>query len=289
MVFAPILLRPSRSDDLDALTALATASCLSSIDQLPVFRDRKDEIEPAFRRFLSEEWPRILVAEHDQQILGLVSPDVKTGEISDLWVDPAEQGTGIGGVLLSAGEAAIRQNGQSCAWLTTHADNRKALRFYLSQGYALLSIAPVVGTTLPDVTYPRALLGKQLSRPDAAKAKTMMDVRAGIDMLDPMLVSLLAERFAFIDRAADLKPTLAMPARVQERVEEVVANARSQAESLGFSPDLIEKLWRAMVDLAIAREEDAMMSKNRTSTSKTSDTASLTPLSADLDTKKAAS
>lgn len=88
----------------------------------------------------------------------------------------------------------------------------------------------------------------------------MADVRIGIDTLDPMLVSLVAERFAFIDRAADLKPALAMPARVGDRVEEVVANARAQAEGMGFDPDLTETLWRTMIDLAIEREEDKMAS-----------------------------
>ena len=254
-----ILIRPAEADDTEALIALGTASCLSSIDDLPEFRNRKDEMEPAFARFIPADLDRIVVLEAGGDLAGFVTAQAQTGEITDLWVDPARQNAGLGAILLASAEAEIRKAGHNCAWLTTHERNRRALRFYQTQGYTLLSITEAPGETLPDVTYPRALLGKQLSRPDAAKAFSMADVRQGIDTLDPMLVALIAERFSFIDRAADLKPSLTMPARVTERVEEVVANARTQAKDLGFDPDLTETLWRTMVDLAIAREERMML------------------------------
>jgi isochorismate pyruvate lyase len=49
-----------------------------------------------------------------------------------------------------------------------------------------------------------------------------------------------------------------MPARASDRVEEVVANVRAQAEGAGFDPDLTETLWRTMIDLAIEREDRKM-------------------------------
>lgn len=253
-----ILIRPAETDDTEALIALGTASCLSSIDDLPEFRDRKQEMGPAFARFIPADLDRIVVLETGGDLAGFVTPQAQTGEITDLWVDPARQNAGLGAILLAAAEAEIREAGHNCTWLTTHEKNRRALRFYQAHGYTLLGVGDAPGQTLPDVTYRRALLGKQLSRPDAAKASSMADVRQGIDTLDPILVALLAERFAFIDRAADLKPALAMPARVTERVEEVVTNARTQAEDIGFDPELTEALWRTMIDLAIEREERMM-------------------------------
>ena len=254
----PITLRPAEEGDLPALVELGAAACLSSIDKLPEFRHRAAEMGAAFAGFLPADLPRILVLETADAIAGFVSPDHTTGEITDLWVAPDSQKRGFGAILLAAAEAAVRQAGHACSWLTTHQRNADALRFYRANGYALLAVADAQALTLPDVRYPRALLGKQLSRPDAGGAATMDEVRAGIDMLDPMLVSLIAERFAFIDRAADLKPGLAMPARVSDRVEQVVANARAQATSIGFDPTLTEALWRTMVDLAIAHEERRM-------------------------------
>ncbi|MGD1887509.1 MAG: GNAT family N-acetyltransferase, partial [Cohaesibacteraceae bacterium] len=212
--------------------------------------------------FIKEALPRLRVLTSEDWVLGFVSPDAQSGEISDLWIDPEHQRLGLGAVLLAAGEAQLKANGRQSTWLTTHAQNAGALRFYRTQGYSLLDLRDAQGQTLPDVTYSRALLGKQLSRPDAVSAETMSDVRNGIDTLDPMIVSILAERFAFIDRAAKLKPKIGMPAHVSDRIEEVVGNARKQAEKLRFDPDLTEAFWRNMVDLAVQREEAHMSSKS---------------------------
>lgn len=86
----------------------------------------------------------------------------------------------------------------------------------------------------------------------------MADVRAAIDELDAELVAMFARRVAYIDRAAEIKATIRMPARVTGRVEEVVANARRLAEENGLPPDMIEKLWRKMIEWSIAREESRL-------------------------------
>jgi len=83
----------------------------------------------------------------------------------------------------------------------------------------------------------------------------MSELRAEIDRLDGDLVRLLAERAAYIDRAAQIKARADLPARIVPRVEEVVANVRRHAEVNGLPPDLVEKLWRRLIDWSIAREE----------------------------------
>ena len=92
----------------------------------------------------------------------------------------------------------------------------------------------------------------------AVECTTMAEVRAEIDRLDVELVALFAERVSYIDRAAELKPAIGMPARVTDRVEEVVANVRRHAVALGLPPDKIEKLWRKLIDWSIAREETVL-------------------------------
>jgi isochorismate pyruvate lyase len=92
----------------------------------------------------------------------------------------------------------------------------------------------------------------------AADCTTMEEVRAEIDRVDAALVALLAERTAYIDRASDLKPALGLPARIEDRVEEVVVKVRVRAEAEGFDPALAEALWRRLIDWSIAREESVI-------------------------------
>ena len=91
-----------------------------------------------------------------------------------------------------------------------------------------------------------------------AECSTMADIRAEIDRLDEELVHLFAQRAAYIDRAVVVKSGLKLPARITPRVEEVVANVRRHAETNGLPPDLVEKLWRRLIDWSIAREESML-------------------------------
>lgn len=86
----------------------------------------------------------------------------------------------------------------------------------------------------------------------------MAQIRAEIDRLDEALVKLFAERAGYIDRAAEIKAEVDLPARIEARVEEVVANVRRHAVAEGLPPDLVEKLWRRLIDWSIAREESRL-------------------------------
>lgn len=88
-----------------------------------------------------------------------------------------------------------------------------------------------------------------------AECRTMADLRAEIDRIDGRLVALLAERAGYIDRAAEIKPALGLPARIDDRVEEVVEKVRTRAMAEALDPDLAEALWRRLIDWSIAREE----------------------------------
>lgn len=88
-----------------------------------------------------------------------------------------------------------------------------------------------------------------------ADCTTMAHVRAEIDRLDEDLVRLFAERAGYVDRAAEIKAGADLPARIDSRVGEVVANVRRHAATYGLPPELVEKLWRRLIDWSIAREE----------------------------------
>ncbi|WP_278921350.1 MULTISPECIES: chorismate mutase [Pseudophaeobacter] len=82
----------------------------------------------------------------------------------------------------------------------------------------------------------------------------MPELRQQIDMLDAELIRMLTVRAGYIDRAIRLKQQNGWPARIPDRVEEVVENVRRRALAEGLDPDLAEDLWRPLIDWSIARE-----------------------------------
>jgi isochorismate pyruvate lyase len=87
-----------------------------------------------------------------------------------------------------------------------------------------------------------------------AECTTMADVRAEIDRLDRALMELFAERWGYIDRAAEIKRPLKLKADIPARVAEVTENARRNAIQLGLEPDFYEHLWAELIEHAIAHE-----------------------------------
>ena len=94
----------------------------------------------------------------------------------------------------------------------------------------------------------------ELTKP--GDCNSMDELRHQIDKLDVKIIELLANRSEFIDRATELKKSNGMPARIPERIENVVSNARIAAEGLDLDADLVEKIWRILIDWSIQREAE---------------------------------
>ncbi|MFJ5486968.1 chorismate mutase [Hansschlegelia beijingensis] len=86
---------------------------------------------------------------------------------------------------------------------------------------------------------------------------SMAEVRAAIDSIDEALMPLIAARAHCIAEAARLKgnPEIAL---VPWRVEEVAAHVRDLAGRHDVDPDLVERLWRAMMAEFISHERRLM-------------------------------
>ena len=93
---------------------------------------------------------------------------------------------------------------------------------------------------------------------DPKDCQNMQDVRAGIDATDKDIIDLLVLRAAYIDRASEIKQRDGLPARISDRVEQVVGNVKTHADARGLSPDLAETLWRQLIEWSIAREEKVL-------------------------------
>ena len=86
----------------------------------------------------------------------------------------------------------------------------------------------------------------------------MAEVRKQIDALDAEIVALLAKRQRQIERAARVKPLLEMPARVPERIDEVLARVLEAAGRDGLSQELSTELWTRIIEWSIDYEERLM-------------------------------
>ncbi|MET8122547.1 chorismate mutase [Micromonospora sp. NPDC005189] len=86
-------------------------------------------------------------------------------------------------------------------------------------------------------------------------ASALTDIRARIDELDGELVGLLARREALVRRAAPLKSDQ-QAVRAPDRVAQVVARVRTLANEAGADPDLIERIYRSMIQAFIDMETD---------------------------------
>ena len=89
---------------------------------------------------------------------------------------------------------------------------------------------------------------------------TMAEVRERVDALDDALVPLLVARSRCMHDAARIK-TRADEVRDEARIEAIVARVRALAEAQGGNAELIERLYRQMMELFIAYEAELFASK----------------------------
>ncbi len=92
---------------------------------------------------------------------------------------------------------------------------------------------------------------------DPQTCADMPQLRDAIDVLDRELVALLVARAGYIDRAIELKRENGWPARLPDRVEDVVTKVKASANDQGLDPVIVERLWRQLIDWSIEREETA--------------------------------
>ncbi len=91
-----------------------------------------------------------------------------------------------------------------------------------------------------------------------ADCPTMTEVRIEIDRVDGALVSLIAERFGYVERAWQIKLGEKAAANVPWRNQQVIDKVRAIAAEKGVPPDLCEALWRQMIGWFIQYEEEKL-------------------------------
>lgn len=83
--------------------------------------------------------------------------------------------------------------------------------------------------------------------------RTLHDIRREIDAIDAEVVRLLADRERLVRGAAAFK-TDEQAVRAPARVEEVIRKVRALAEQQGATPEVVERVYRAMIGAFIDLE-----------------------------------
>ena len=79
------------------------------------------------------------------------------------------------------------------------------------------------------------------------QCESLAQVREQIDRIDTQIVQLLAERGGYVLAAARFKRSAA-EVRAPQRVEQVIARVRALAEQRGAMPDVVERIYREMIE-----------------------------------------
>ncbi|WP_458375940.1 chorismate mutase [Pseudomonas pergaminensis] len=98
----------------------------------------------------------------------------------------------------------------------------------------------------------------------AVNCTSLEEIRTHIDRLDQQIVTLLAERGAYVSQAARFKKDTDS-VKAPQRVEQVIAKVREISQAVGANPEVTEQVYRAMIAAFIQQElaEHAVLTETR--------------------------
>lgn len=83
--------------------------------------------------------------------------------------------------------------------------------------------------------------------------KDLKELRSNIDRIDREIVRLIAERSQFVEQAAIFKDDETV-IREPNRIKVVINNVRAHAQEFGVDQDIVERVYREMIDSFIDLE-----------------------------------
>lgn len=85
------------------------------------------------------------------------------------------------------------------------------------------------------------------------ECESILDIRASIDQLDHEIIALLGQRFAYVKAASKFK-TSQTSVKAPKRFEAMLKQRRIWASEQGLNGDVIEKMYRDLVNHFINEE-----------------------------------
>lgn len=127
-------LRAATKRDVPSLVKLCKDTLVDVYGPIMPWENLQPWVEgELLRDSLEKQWQNMVVAEVNGQVVGVVSK--YDDLVGLLWVHPSHHRKGIGRALLEFVEAQLKDEGRSLGHLNCFSDNRKALAFYLANGW----------------------------------------------------------------------------------------------------------------------------------------------------------
>ena len=93
------------------------------------------------------------------------------------------------------------------------------------------------------------------------KCDNLEEVRENIDNIDDKIIKLITERSNYLKQAAYFKKSKT-DVKAADRVEKIIKKVREKAKIYGCSPDVVELIYRNMINYFIG-EEMKIFEKNK--------------------------
>ena len=87
-----------------------------------------------------------------------------------------------------------------------------------------------------------------------ADCRSIDEIREQIDLLDQKVIEALGLRFQFVKEVVKYKKPDATSIKAEDRYNKVLAVRRQWAQESGLDPDIIEKVYRTLMDYFISQE-----------------------------------
>jgi len=136
-----ISVRLAREDEIVLLTTIGLAAWEKAVSGLADAQGMRRVAELSFLSFLRSHWFSVSVIESGGTVVGWAAREDRDGNISDLWIGPAVQRSGLGSALLAELESRILAEGFGAAVIKTHAQNTQAIGFFRKHGYSISSLS----------------------------------------------------------------------------------------------------------------------------------------------------
>ena len=93
-------------------------------------------------------------------------------------------------------------------------------------------------------------------------APDLATLRDRIEAVDRQIITLLAERQEIVKGVVEAKLASASPFRDREREEALIARLRAMATAAGLDPHQLERLYRVVMDMSVAHQEQLVRDRS---------------------------